>query len=140
MIESSRENVAKLLPVITQFERKFWDGLAARQLLIQKCPECGNAQFPPSPVCTACLSDRVQWTPCSGKATLWSRVTFHKQYLDPYPAPYGVALARLEERPIVTGRISDENTASLKFDDPLNIEFRETADGTVVLEFTPVVK
>lgn len=138
MEEASRKNVASLLPVITEFEKPFWDSLQNSQLMVQKCPECGNAQFPASPVCTNCLSDTVQWVTCSGKATLWSRVTFHKPYLEPYSdVPYNVALAKLEEGPIVTGRISPETMAATPFDGALRITYVKTADGTVLIEFSP---
>jgi uncharacterized OB-fold protein len=138
MKEALRENVASLLPVITEFEKPFWDSLQNGQLMVQKCPECGHVQFPPSPVCSDCLSDEVQWINCSGKATLWSRVAFHKAYLEPYgDVPYGVVLAKLEEGPIVTGRISAEAVASTAFDAPLRATYVKTADGTVLVEFVP---
>jgi uncharacterized OB-fold protein len=138
MKETLRENVASLLPVITEFEKPFWDNLQNGQLMVQKCPECGHVQFPPSPVCSDCLSDKVQWINCSGKATLWSRVVFHKAYLDPYSdVPYGVVLAKLEEGPIVTGRISPEAVASTAFDAPLRTTYVKTADGTMLVEFVP---
>ncbi len=138
MKESLRENVASLLPVITEFEKPFWDSLHKKQLMVQKCPVCGNIQFPPSPVCTNCLSDKVAWVACSGKATLWSKVAFHKTYLEPYnDTPYSVVLAKLEEGPIVTGRISPENAANTPFDAPLVATYATTADGTVLVEFVP---
>lgn len=136
--DSLRENVASLLPVITDFESPFWDGLKEKKLFIQRCPECGHYQFPPSPVCISCLSDKVEWVECSGKATLWSRVVFHKNYLEPYPdVPYDVILAKLEEGPIITGRISEENAKKVTFDAPLRLEFVATQDGTVLIDLVP---
>lgn len=138
MKESKRENVASLLPVITEFEKPFWDSLQKGQLMVQKCKKCGNVQFPPSPVCTNCLSDQVEWVNCSGKATLWSKVAFHKAYLEPYSdVPYSVVMAKLEEGPIVTGRISPENAANTPFDVPLVADYVKTEDGTVLVEFVP---
>jgi uncharacterized OB-fold protein len=138
MNEASRENVASLLPVITEFEKPFWDGLKNKQLMVQKCPQCGHVQFPPSPVCSNCLSDTVQWIKCSGNATLWSRVAFHKAYLEPYSdVPYHVALAKLEEGPIITGRMSSETAAATPFDARLRTTYVETSDGTVLVEFVP---
>ena len=138
MEEALRENVASLLPVITEFEKPFWDSLQNQQLMVQKCPQCGHVQFPPSPVCSHCLSDDVQWINCSGKATLWSRVTFHRAYLGPYQdVPYSVVLAKLEEGPIVTGRISGEAAAKTPFDAPLRTTYVKTSDGTVLVEFVP---
>jgi uncharacterized OB-fold protein len=135
--EALRERVAAWMPVVTEFEKPFWDHLQANQvLMLQKCEECGNIQFPPSPVCTQCLSKNVAWIPCSGKALVWSKVTFHKQYLDPYPdTPYSVILAKLEEGPIVTGRITNENMEKAAFDSPLKIQYVKTVDGTVLVEF-----
>jgi len=139
MEEALRENAAAWMPVVTEFEKPFWDSLQKDQvLMIQKCPECGHVQFPPSPVCTNCLSNSVSWIPCTGKATLWSKVVFHKQYLDPYPdTPYSVAMAKLEEGPIVTGRMTNENARITPFNAPLSIRYVKTADGTVLVEFVP---
>ena len=138
MKETSRENVGRLLPVITEFEKPFWEHLKNRQFMVQKCPECGHVQFPPSPVCACCLSDSVQWIQCSGKATLWSKVRFHKSYLDAYQdVPYSVVFAKLEEGPIITGRMADETATATPFNAPLRITCIETADGTVLLEFVP---
>ena len=140
MQEALRENVAIWVPVVTEFEKPFWDSLQNEKiLLVQVCEECGNVQFPPSPVCTSCLTDKVSWKPCSGKATLWSKVAFHKQYLEPYPdVPYSVAIAKLEEGPLVTGRITNENANKTPIDAPLKAQYIQTVDGTVLLEFVPV--
>ena len=135
MKESSRENVSSLKPVVTEFEKPFWDSLQNGVLMVQKCQECGNVQFPPSPVCINCLTNNVKWTSCSGKATLWSKVIFHKTYLEPYnDVPYSVVMAKLEEGPIVTGRFSD-GAGDVPFDAPLKTTYVKTADGTVIVEF-----
>jgi uncharacterized OB-fold protein len=69
---------------------------------------------------------------------LWSKVIFHKQYLEPYPdTPYSVVLAKLEEGPIVTGRITNENARKTAFDAPVKLQYVKTADGTVLVEFVP---
>ncbi len=138
MKETERENVASLIPIVTEFEKPFWDGLKNQTLFIQKCKVCGNIQFPPSPVCTQCLSDKVEWKECSGKATLWSKVVFHKSYLEPYPdVPYTVALGKLEEGPMVTGRLPEEYADKVQLDDPLKVGFSVTKDGTVLVTFSP---
>jgi uncharacterized OB-fold protein len=138
MKESLREKIASLLPVITDFEKPFWDSLQNGQLMVQKCQKCGHVQFPPSPVCTDCLTKEVKWIPCSGKAILWSKVAFHKAYLEPYSdVPYHVAMAKLEEGPIVTGRISADAATALALDAQLRATYVKTADGTVLVEFVP---
>ncbi|MCL2367148.1 MAG: zinc ribbon domain-containing protein [Oscillospiraceae bacterium] len=139
MQENLRENIAGLMPEVTEFEKPFWDCLQNKKvLMVQKCDDCDHIQFPSSPVCSKCLSGAVSWIPCSGKSKLWSKVTFHKKYLEQYSdVPYSVALAKLEEGPMVTGRITNENATAAQFDAPLLIRYIETADGTVLVEFVP---
>ena len=137
MNEAERENVASLLPEIPEYERPYWDALQHGVLMIQKCPDCGHVQFPPSTVCTACLSRNIRWEPCSGKAKLWSKVRFHKGYLGPYKeVPYSVALAKLAEGSIVTARLPEEY-ADTPLDTPMRLEFTATADGTKVVVCVP---
>lgn len=138
MEEKMRENVSSLLPVITEFEKPFWDSLEAGQLLVQKCDRCGHRQFPPAPVCTECLSEDVQWAECSNRATLWSKVAFHKAYLKPYQdVPYAVAVARLEEGVLIEGRLSMENYEKLPLDSKVRAKYIKSADGTTLVEFVP---
>ncbi len=139
MEESMRENVASLLPVVTEYEAPFWNGLQDGKLMVQECKSCGHKQFPPSPVCTECLSEKVEWVEASGKASLWSKVEFNKAYLKPYPdVPYAVAVARLEEGPLVEGRFSAENYKKVPIDAELKVTFVDTQDGTKIVEFVPV--
>lgn len=138
MKEVMRENVSSLLPVITEFEKPFWDALSEKRLLVQRCMDCGHTQFPASPVCTECLSENVRWEDCSGKAELWSKVALHKAYLEPYgDVPYAVAIAKIEEGCLIEGRFSMENFNNTPIGSKLKMEFQETKDGTVLLEFVP---
>lgn len=137
MTESERTNVASLLPEAPEFEKPYWDALQRGVLMVQKCSDCGHIQFPPSAVCTSCLSDHIVWKPCSGKAVLWSRVRFHKGYLGPYKdTPYSVALAKLEEGSIVTARLPEEYKDT-PLDTPMDLTFVKTADGTNVVVCVP---
>lgn len=137
MNDRERMDVASLLPEIPDFEKPFWDGLQNGVLMIQKCSACGNTQFPPSSVCTKCLASDVEWVPYTGKATLWSKVRFHKGYLKPYmDTPYSVALAKLDEGSIVTARLPEEY-GEMPIDTPVAFKFVTTADGTNVIECVP---
>ena len=136
MKEQDRQGIGSLMPMITEFELPFWNAFAQGRLLIQKCNKCGKTQFPPSPVCTDCLSDDVGWIEASGELTLWSKVWFHKQYLPQYPdTPYAVITARLKEGPFITGRMAVEEAKTADFDTPLEMEFVKTSDGTNLICF-----
>jgi uncharacterized OB-fold protein len=78
----------------------FWEGTAAGELRIQKCLECTRFYFYPRPFCPQCWSDRVEWQPVSGQATLVSYIINHR----PIPAfastePQIIALVSLAEGP-----------------------------------------
>jgi uncharacterized OB-fold protein len=77
------------------------DGLARGELLVTRCPDCGNRQLPPRPVCPACSSTRTpEWVAVSGRGRVWSYVVFHKPYLaEGPPTPYTVAVVALDEGP-----------------------------------------
>ena len=136
--EAKRERVGTLLPVITNFDRWFWESLSEGKLLIQVCEDCGHAQFPPSPACTNCLSERVDWQESTNRATLWSKVRFHKAYLAPYSdVPYAVGIGRLEQGCLISGRISEKVYEEQPLDSEMTIQFCKTLDGTVIIEFVP---
>lgn len=142
MRETERKNIATLKPqIIMDTEAFYWDGLQKKKLLLQRCKACGHIQSPPSKMCTECTSYDVEEIEASGKAVLWSKVRFHKAYLQPYQdVPYSVAVAKLEEGPVVTGRLAEEYADQVELDDPVEIEFYDTADGSVIFGFHPVEK
>jgi len=134
MKEEDRNSVAQIYPRMEAQNRPFWEGLAQNKLMIQKCTDCGNHQFPPGPFCNSCNSLAIKWVEASGKAKLWSTVIFHKQYLKAqYPDDFRVVYAKLEEGPILIARMPIETDAT--FDSPLRTVFHKTVDGSYLLGF-----
>jgi uncharacterized OB-fold protein len=89
------------LPKVTPLTEPFWSAARERWLLLQHCAECGRYQFPPEPACTRCGSERLEWSPASGRATLYSWTVCHPPLL-PYfaeRAPWPVAAVELAEGP-----------------------------------------
>ena len=87
-------------PLPTPETLPFWEGTAAGELRIQRCLECTRFYFHPRPFCPQCWSDRVEWQPVSGGATLVSYIINYR----PFPAfestePQIIALVRLAEGP-----------------------------------------
>lgn len=75
-----------------------------------KCCDCGNLNLPPRIICTECNGKRLEWYEFKGKATLqtftfiYTAPTFLKDKV-----PYAVGIAKLEEGPMITARIRDED-------------------------------
>ena len=81
----------------------FWAYLAAGEVRIQRCGECGQWRYPPSPVCARCLSEAAQWLPVEGTGELLSWATFHRRYFSVLDPPYTVLAVALAEGPIMCG-------------------------------------
>ncbi|MDP2087331.1 MAG: OB-fold domain-containing protein [Gemmobacter sp.] len=92
--------------VLGLYDEPFWRMMAeSGRMHLQCCTECSTWRYPPGPACPACLSPRADWTPVSGGGELLSWVTFHKQYLPAYPAPYNVIAVRLDEGPTIISNL-----------------------------------
>ncbi|MGB3405896.1 MAG: OB-fold domain-containing protein [Jannaschia sp.] len=92
--------------VLGLYDRPMWDILEETGTLhLQRCSDCGHWRYPPGPCCPDCLSPDFAWTAVSGTGTVVSWVTFHKQYLEQYPAPYNVVAVRLSEGPILISNL-----------------------------------
>ena len=101
--------------VMGLYDEPFWRLLKRDgRMHLQCCAECGTWRYPPGPVCQACLSPQSDWKPVAGGGELLSWVTFHKQYLPAYPAPYNVIAVRLDEGPTIISNLTGEPPAREK--------------------------
>jgi uncharacterized OB-fold protein len=64
--------VRKPLPAVTPEAKPFWDAAAQQKLVMQRCHECNAWVWTPRPSCNECGSDKVEWTPMSGRGEVYS--------------------------------------------------------------------
>jgi hypothetical protein len=83
----------------------FWRAAARRELSIQRCGRCGAHQFFARPFCLACGAEDVGWVVASGRGTVYSMTTVHRQVSPDLPTPYVNALVQLDEGPRLLTRI-----------------------------------
>lgn len=84
-------------PRVTAFTEPFWAALAKGRLITTCCVRCGEAMFPPKPICPRCLSRNVDWQPVSPKGALYSYTVVHAApEIFAAEAPYAVGIADLE--------------------------------------------
>src|SRR5690606_17951009 len=86
------------IPQPTPESQHFWDGLAARKILLQRCSGCNQHYFPPRDACLHCGGSEVEITEVSGDATLYSYVISNHR-VPGFERPYVVAVAELKEGP-----------------------------------------
>jgi uncharacterized OB-fold protein len=77
-------------------------GRLDRQLLIDRCDDCGVWHHPPAPVCPACWSMSITPTPVTGAGTIHLAIFLHQR--PPIPGsddanPYPVVTVELDEQP-----------------------------------------
>ena len=71
------ETYRKPIPDITADTRPYWDGLADKRLMLQRCADCGRLRHYPRPVCDACWSMQVEWVQASCEGTVYSWTVTH---------------------------------------------------------------
>src|SRR5579862_8852784 len=75
----------------------FYEGLEARQLLVQRCERCKQLRAPPAPMCPSCHSLRWTAEPVSGKGQIYSYTVHYHPPLPGFAVPHPVGVVSLVE-------------------------------------------
>ena len=130
---------AKPLPRITADNARFFEGLKASELRLQRCTDCGRFHYPPGPVCPDCFSDVVEWTKTGGRGTVSSWVVVHKAWFPAFEAdiPYNVVQVELEEGPRLTANVIDVAPDALEIGMKVEAVFDRVTKDQTLLRFRP---
>src|SRR5436309_1065880 len=103
------ETGTRPIPVPTPETQPFWDGCARGELLLQRCRQCGTVWHTPSPLCPNCLSTDYEWTPASGRGTVYTYSVVHHAFRPLWEelVPYIVAVIELTEGPHLVSNLVD---------------------------------
>ncbi|MEV3989595.1 bifunctional MaoC family dehydratase N-terminal/OB-fold nucleic acid binding domain-containing protein [Streptomyces sp. NPDC049837] len=110
-------------PVINRDNAGFWDGVAAHELLIQRCTGCGTLRFPWLPGCNACGSGAWDTVAASGEGTVYSYVVMHHPPFPAFDPPYAVGLIELAEGVRVISNITGVPYDKVRIGMPVRLEF-----------------
>ena len=113
----------------------FWAGIAAGQLLVQRCDGCGRLRHPPVPMCGDCHA--LTWTAqaLDGRARLHTFIVSRPPG-EPGAEPRLVALVELAEGLRMVSNLVDCALDAIVPDMPLELCFRER-DGRLLPQFRP---
>jgi uncharacterized OB-fold protein len=124
------------LPQPTVLTEGFWRAAADRQLVVQRCDDCGMFRHYPQPLCPECGSRRWTWTPVSGRGSVYTFTVTHQAF---HPAwsnqvPYAVATIELEEGVRMVTDLPPEDVERVAIGMPVEVFFEdyEGADGRQV--------
>jgi hypothetical protein len=128
---------AKPLPTLSDENRPFWEACRAGRLSLQRCDSCAHLRYPISPVCPRCLSAGFEWTPVSGRGSVFSYIVFHKAYHPGFKAelPYNVALVQLNEGPRMYSNIVGTPNDQVRIGDPVEVVFDAATDEVTIPKF-----
>lgn len=129
----------KPLPVPQPESDYYWESAANGKLVIQRCKDCGDAQFYPRVFCTVCSSRAVDWIQSSGKGTLFTFAIVHQP---PHPGfaddvPYITAIVELEEGVKMPSQVIgiDPDPEKLSIGMALEVVFEKATDAISLPKF-----
>ena len=133
-------HAGKRFPRTTAATAAFWEGCQNQRLLIQRCVQCGHLQFFPRSICTACMSEDLEWKQASGRGKVRTytviRHPVSRAYAD--EVPNVLALIRLEEGPTMMSALTDCDPESVESGMPVEVVFEQWSDDITIAKFRPV--
>ena len=117
---------------ITHDNADHYRGRLTRQLLFNRCDDCGVWHAPAKPVCPECWSSAVTPTPVRGNGTIFMNVFLYQGPPAPgvdYSTPYPVVTVELDEQPGLrfTATVADADNDRIRIGERVRLEWRERA-------------
>ena len=124
------EEWKKSLPDPDATARPFYEAAARGELLYQVCPACGNRQFYPRAVCTACGAT-PEWATASGRGSVYTFTIVRQNHAKGFKdeVPYAVAMVELEEGVKLLGTVTDCDVEDVRVGMALEAYAVEVEDG-----------
>lgn len=111
-----------------KYHSTFWEYCNQEEFRLQRCAQCGSIEWPPSPVCSRCVSQDLQWTRMSGRGKIKSYCTFERQYYPECPPPWHVIFVELEEGTWFISNPKDIPEDEIKIGLPVKVTFIDCED------------
>lgn len=127
------------VPKTSPVSEFFWEKAAKGELWLQKCQNCSQFIFYPRVVCPHCFSDKLEWTPASGKGKIYTYTVVYRTDLDAFTdkLPYIYAIVELEEGLRMSANIINCPLDKVRIDLPVEVVFEEIAPGLRLPQFQP---
>lgn len=125
-------------PVPSGVTERFWAATLDGTLLIQRCADCGAAQFYPRVLCTDCGALEPEWIEADGTGSVYSYTVCHFPSESGFEefVPYVVAIVDLEEGPQLTAFVTAD-ADDVEIGTPVEVEFWRISDDAAMPVFTP---
>jgi uncharacterized OB-fold protein len=130
---------ARILPVIDELNRPFWEACRDRILSVQECGDCARLRYPIAPVCPACLGRTWSWTVLGGAGAVYTFAVFRHSYNDAWQerVPYAVAIVQLDEGVMMIADLADIAVDDVRVGLRVQAEFEPVTAEIVIPHFVP---
>ena len=127
---------AVIAPTPDADDAYFWEGVARKKLLLQRCAACGQLRQPPSPMCSACNALEWETLEACGRARVYSWIA-SQHPTEPDAAPRIVVLLDLEEGVRFVSNLVEIELEDVHFGLEVELVFVEYGEQTLP-QFRPV--
>ena len=127
-------------PVNPEVSRPFWEGAKRHELMLPRCLHCSRYHFYPRELCPHCLSDKIEWVPASGRASLYTYSIIHQPAHPAFTGdvPYVYAIVQLAEGVLMPSNIVDCSIPDgLRINMPLVPVFEDLSPDWTLVKFKP---
>ncbi|HJM89842.1 MAG TPA: Zn-ribbon domain-containing OB-fold protein [Dehalococcoidia bacterium] len=131
--------LAELVPAETALNAPHLEGLAAGEVRLQHCTQCGAYQYPPESFCYHCPSTSLEWESVEGLGTVYSFIIVHQRYHAAFGdrVPYNVAIVEFDVGPRVLGNILEIDNDAVEIGMRVRPRIEQLGDGQAALFFEP---
>ena len=135
----SIEFVTRFTPNPDGLTAEFYGHLAAGKLALQRCDACHVWRHPPRILCGQCGSSSWQWTPTSGRGSVYTWTVTHQMLVPPFAddLPYAVVVVELEEGPRLVTAVRGIEHAALRLGLPVELRIAHVSDTIALHYFVP---
>jgi uncharacterized protein len=118
----------------------FWEGVAAGELRLQRCGDCGKLRHPPRPMCPFCHSLKFDVARASGRGVVHSYVIPRHPPLPSGEEPPIVVLVELEEGVRLVSNLCGVTPDAVRNGMPVEVFFADFDGGIRLHQFRPSEK
>lgn len=119
----------------------FWEGVAAGELRIRHCEDCGADLHPRRIVCPECSRTRLSWKRASGGGSVYSfSQVHHATGVFQAAVPYIVGIVRLDEGVFLFTRIVSEDASMALVGSRVSVAFQRLEHGDTLPVFVSAAR
>ena len=138
----TQQEISKPLPEITPVTQPFWEAAANGKLVMQRCGDCRSWVWCPRPACVECGSEKLAWTPLSGRGQVFAFTVIREvvgRALRGFAGdiPYVTAWIDLDEGPRICSNVIGCAIEQVKIGMPVEVVFEKAGPGISLPKFRP---